>query len=162
MNIKLGRTLNLDSKNLRGVMDFDKDLEMKFFGVRLNINSKPEIYNFDCVESLFQFGENKDNLYCYLQYDENHVFILEKDRNQNFIGEKNVYNINNEWNLFLNSKKNIVVQQNKSPIITSYFRNFSQNEYFFVSLSYLYYCLRNYSFNSKIDLETKFKSLINW
>jgi hypothetical protein len=161
MDIKLNETFNLNSNILGGEFDLRENKEIKLFGVKLFINSIPEVYNFDSIESLFQFGENIDNYYCYLQYNLNQIFLLEKDANQDITQRRNIYNINKEWNLFLNSKGNIVVQQNISPRITSTFKRFPQDEYFFVSLSYLYYCLRNHSFKSKIDLQTKFESLIN-
>lgn len=164
MNLTLANNLYLDSKKQKGLINthFVQNEETKFFGVLLSLDVKPEIHIFNSLESSFRFGENKDLYYSFLQDETNGLFIIEREgHNQNhFIGGRNIYNINNEWNLFLNSKNDIAVQKNKSPFTTIRFRYFPKNKYFFVKLSYLYYCLRNHSFTTKDDLETKFKSLI--
>jgi hypothetical protein len=80
---------------------------------------------------------------------------------ENIIGGNNIYNISLEWNLFINSKNDIVVQQDKRPITTAYFRNFPTNENFLIYLSYLYYSIRNNTFENKDELKAKFESVLN-
>ncbi len=162
MNLYVGRTIYLDDKSsirLRS-FDFESNSKIEFIGVKLDIKYKPEIYTFDCVKKLFEFGQNRDNYFCFLK-TENEIYTLEMESNESIIGGINIYNINSNWNLFVNSFENIVVQQNEKPFITAYFRNFPTTQDFFIHLSYLYYCLRNYDFENKEDIKSKFEAVLN-
>ena len=161
MNFYIGRTIYIDNKSsikLR-IFDFENNNELEFIGVKLDIKFKPEIYTFDSVKNLFEFGENRDNYFCFLK-TKNEIYTLEKESNESIIGGINIYNINSNWNLFVNSYNNIVVQQNKKPFTTAYFRHFPSTQIFFIHLSYLYYCLRNYDFENKEDIKSKFESVL--
>ncbi|WP_433835673.1 hypothetical protein [Flavobacterium anhuiense] len=156
-----GRTIYLDSKIVKGKNEISLDFQdkLKFIGVHLYFDSKPEIYLFSSVNDILSHAENKDNYYCYLEYDEKIAFILEKIDDQTVIGGKNVYSDSGEWRLFINSKTNIVVQQDKPTISNTYFRHFPSNINFYISLSYLYYVLRNYKIDNNLIIKSKFESL---
>ncbi|MGQ7944802.1 hypothetical protein [Flavobacterium sp. WC2509] len=162
MKLKIGRSFNLDSKTSESLEEFDlRNLKLiNFIGIRLFIIGNPEIHYFNSLEKLLQFGRNLDNFFSYMSIEDENIYVLEKIDEENIIGSKNIYNISLEWNLFINSKNNIVVQQNKQPITTAYFRNFPTNENFLIHLSYLYYCVRNNTFENKEDIKAKFKSLL--
>jgi len=159
--LKIGRTFYLDSKIIKAISALDLDLprEHKFIGVHLYLDSSPEISIFSSADDLFLHAQNKDNYYCYLEYEESLVYILEKAHDESIIGAKNVYCASGEWRLFINSKMDIVVQQDKPKTTNTYFRYFPLNQNFYLSLSYLYHTLRNYKFDDNLTVKSKFESL---
>lgn len=159
--LKVGRTFNLDSKIINGIetIQLDFPAKHKFIGVYLYFDEEPEIYLFSSVEDLFNHGQNKDNYYCFLECDQNIIYILEKIDKELVIGGKNVYCKSGDWKLFINTKTNIVIQQTAPNTHNTYFRNFPSNQSFYISLSYLYYTLRNYRFDLNSTVKSKFDLL---
>lgn len=72
---------------------------------------------------------------------------------------RNVYRIGGQWDLYLNGRRNIVVQHSDSAAIRKYFNQFPDGDAYYLNLSCLMYILCNYKLDDLNSLSSMVDSL---
>jgi hypothetical protein len=166
-NLSIGYSFNLDQKSLTAI---SSDLtflnrDCKFYTVQLNILGGFEINEFQDLCLFLEHSRNSDLVFRYIEAPhENgkHGLIVLFDTavgSDKIFGFKHMYNIRGYLNLFINSHNSIVVRNSDSSKIAfqTTFNNFPAGRSFYVYLSCLIFTLKNYTFDTELELKTTFE-----
>lgn len=156
--LKVTSTLHLDDYTNDNFTDVDEfSRSNKFIGVQLFLDNKPEVFNFYKVEDLIYHSKNRDNYFHFYENAEGRIYILHINEN-NIVGGKNIYSVELDFEFFINSISNVVVQRVKNGISRSYF-DLSKDDNYYISLAILYYIVRNYDHIGGKEIKNKYKDL---
>lgn len=159
-NIMFCHTYYTTTKIQSGVIEdiAPNNLTNKIIVVSFNITGNNVVDIFSNISEGLNFKFENDLVLKYFEnIDENNAqkmkyIIPAKD---NFVAANNVIGLNKKWNLYLNSRNDIVVQHKDFPEnnTTIRFKNFPGDDNFYVHLSCLILILKNEEFDTELELQ---------